>query len=119
MWEKAAGLVVDERSITAALGLPNGKMVASFSCPQKPHVATVLASGKMTCDSLNYKSKSLCAHSLEVAEKSGKLVQLLQWYNRTNQSANPWSLARSFDAPKQPGAKPGTNTRKRSHVSQP
>ena len=119
MWEKAARLVVDEKSITAAPGLPNAKMVASYSCPKKPHVVTVLASGKIMCDCLNYKSRSICAHALAVAEKSGELVQLLQWYKRTNQGANLWSLARSFDAPKRPGAKPGTNTRKRSRVSQP
>ena len=119
MWEKAACLVADEKSITAAPGLPNAKMVASYSCPQKPHVVTVLASEKIMCDCLNYKSRSICAHALAVAEKSGELVQLLQWYKRTNQGANLWSLARSFDAPKRPGAKPGTNTRKRSRVSQP
>ena len=34
MWEKAACLVVDEGSITAAPGLLNAKMFASFSCPQ-------------------------------------------------------------------------------------
>ena len=119
MWKKAAHLAVDEGSITPAPGLPNSKMVASFSCPEKPHVVAVLDSGKITCDCLNYKSKSLCSHTLAVAEKSGELVRLLQWYNRTNQSANLWSLARSLDAPKRPGAKPGTNTRKRSRVSNP
>ena len=119
MWKKAAHLVVDEGSITAAPGLPNARMVASSSCPQKPHVVAVLDSGKMTCDCLNYRSKSLCSHTLAVAEKSGELVRLLELYNRTNQSANLWSLARSLDAPKRPGAKPGTNTRKRSRVSNP
>ena len=83
-------------------------MVASFSCPEKLHV--VSDSGKMTCDCLNYKAKSLCSHTLAVAEKSGNLVHLLEWYSCTNQSANLWSLARSLDAPKRPGAKPVMNT---------
>ena len=96
-----------------------GNMWEKACCPKKPHVVTVLASGKIMCDCLNYKSRSICVHALAVAEKSGELIQLLQWYKHTNQGANLWSLARSFDAPKQPGAKPGTNTRKRSRVSQP
>ena len=119
MWEKAARLVADDGSITAAPGLPNAKMVASFSCPQKPHVVAILANGKMTCDCLNFKPKSLCSHTLAVAEKSGALAQLLQWYISTNQSANMWSLACSCDAPKRPGVKPGGNTSKRSQTSLP
>ena len=34
MWEKAACLVADEKSITTAPGLSHAKMVASFTCPQ-------------------------------------------------------------------------------------
>ena len=76
MWEKAARLVVNEGFITAAPGLPNAKMVAGFSCPQKPHVAAVLTSRKMTCDYLNYKLKSCCAHSLAVTESLGSLYSV-------------------------------------------
>jgi len=78
VWEKVARLVVDEGSILVAPGLLNANMVASFSGPQKPHVGAILNSGKMTCDCLKYKSKSLHACSLVVAVKSGELVQLLQ-----------------------------------------
>ena len=42
---------------------------------------------------------------------------MIEWFTSTNQGPNLWSLARSFDAPKQPGAKPGT--RKRSRVAHP
>ena len=73
----------------------------------------------MTCDCLNYKTKFLCSHVLAVAEKSTVLVDLIEWYTSTNQGPNLWSLARSFDAPKQPGAKPGGNGRKRSRLSHP
>ena len=43
----------------------------------------------------------------------------MEWYTRTNQGPNLWSLPRSFNAPKQPGAKPGGNGRKRSRLSHP
>ena len=78
-----------------------------------------MANGKMTCDCLNYKTKFLCSHVLAVAEKFTALVDLMEWYTRINQGPNLWSLARSFDSPKQPGAKPGGNGRKRSCLSHP
>ena len=43
----------------------------------------------------------------------------MEWYTRTNQRPNLWSLAQSFDAPKQLGAKPGGNGRKWSCLSHP
>ena len=92
-------------------------MVASFTSPQKPHLVNIMAKGKMTCDCLNYKTRSLCSHVLAVAEKSALLADLIEWFTSTNQGPNLWSLARSFDAPKQPGAKPGT--RKRSRQAHP
>ena len=117
IWEKAACLVADEKSIANAPGLSDAKMVASFTFPQKPHLVNIVAKGKMTCDCLNYKTRSLCSHVLAVAEKSGLLADLIEWFTSTNQGPNLWSLARSFDAPKQPGAKPVT--RKRSRLAHP
>ena len=93
MWDKAASLVANENSVTDAPGLPNSKMVASFTDPRKPHLVSVLDSGKVTCDCINYTTKSLCSHALAVAEKSGLLMELLQWYTRTNKTANLWLLA--------------------------
>ena len=68
MWEKAACLVADEKAIMDAPGLSDAKMVASLTCPQKPHLVCIMANGKMTCDCLNYKTKFLCSHVLAVAE---------------------------------------------------
>ena len=41
----------------------------------------------------------------------------MEWFTTTNQGPNLWSLARSFDVPKQPGAK--LSTRKRSRLAHP
>ena len=112
MWDKAASLVADNEAIVNAPGLSNSKMVVSYTTPKKPHLVTMLTSGKVTCDCLNYSTKSLCSHSLAVAQRYGVLAKLLQWYTQTNQQANFWSLARSSDVPKQPGSK-----RKRSRVA--
>ena len=68
MWEKAACLVADEESVTTAPALSHAKMVASFTCPQKPHLVNTMAKGKMTCDCLNYKTRFLCSHVLAVTE---------------------------------------------------
>ena len=119
MWDKAASLVVNEKGITDAPGLSNSKMVVSSSNPRKPHLVSLLDKGKVTCDCINYTNKSLCSHTLAVAEKSGLLMELLQWYTRTNKTANLWSLARSSDVPKHPGAKPSGNKRKRSRFTNP
>ena len=54
VWGKAARLIADSGSIAVAPGLSNAKMVASLSCPKKPHVVTIMANGKMMCDCLNY-----------------------------------------------------------------
>ena len=85
MWEKAACLVADEESITTAPGLSHAIMVASFTCPQKPYLVNMMAKGKMTCDCLNYKTRSLCLHVLAVAEKSSLLADLMEWFTTTNQ----------------------------------
>ena len=78
MWDKAASLVANKKSVTDAPGLQNSKMIASFTDPRKPHLVSVLDSGKVTCDCINYTTKSLCSHALAVAEKSGLLMELLQ-----------------------------------------
>ena len=117
MWQKAACLVGDSKAITDAPCLPDSKMVASYTTPQQPHVVDIMAKGKISCNCLNYTTKSLCSHVLAVAEKSSILPELLVWFKATNQGPNLWSLARSVDAPKHPGAK--LSGRKRSRSSNP
>ena len=36
----------------------------SITHSEKPHLVSVFKSGKASCDCLNYKSKSLCAHTI-------------------------------------------------------
>ena len=74
-------------------------------------------SGKITCDCLNYTTKSLCAHVLATAQKNGVLKNLLDWYNGEKKRPNLWSLARSSGVPKHPGDKPNSTKRKRSRAS--
>ena len=38
-----------------------------------------------------YKSKSLCAHSIAIAEKMGKLDKFLQWYKTSGKDVNLWA----------------------------
>lgn len=92
-------------------------MVVSYSSPRKPHLVTMFSNGKITCDCLNYVTKSLCAHTLATAEKNGVLKNLLDWRKGENKLPNLWSLARSSGVPKHPGDKPHTSKRKRSRVS--
>ena len=94
-------------------------MVASFTTPQKPHLVTTFSNGKVTCDCLNYSTKSLCVHVLATAQKLGVLQSLLDWYKTTNKQPNLWSLARSSSVTKHPSDKPHAAKRKRSRVSRP
>ena len=57
-------IVHDETAITSALGLCDSRMVISYSSPRKPHHVTMFSSGKVTCDCLNYTTKSLVHMSL-------------------------------------------------------
>ena len=84
MWSKASELVAKEANITDAPSLPNSKMVVSLTSPRKPHHVTTFSNGKVTCDCLNYSTKSLCAHVLAIAQKLGVLQSLLDWYKATN-----------------------------------
>ena len=88
-------------------------MVASVSCPAKPHLVNVLKCGKLTCDCLNYQSKSLCSHVIATAESIGELRSLISWFKRTNQEPSLWKLSRSSGLPKNPGYKPGQSKRSR------
>ena len=78
MWSEASELVAKEANITDAPGLPNSKMVVSFTSPRKPHLVTTFTNRKVTCDCLNYSTKSLCAHVLATAQKLGVLQSLLR-----------------------------------------
>lgn len=97
---------------------PTSRMVCSYSKPQKPHLVTFFLNGKVTCDCLNYSTKSICAHALATAEKVGLLSKLVEWYKKTNKGVNLWSLARSSGVPKSPGSKPQSRKRSRKALPQ-
>ena len=119
MWKKASELVSEPNCITAAPGLATSRMVRSYSKPQKPHLVTFFKNGKVTCDCLNYSTKSICAHALATAEKVGLLSKLVEWYKKTNKGVNLWSLARSSGVPKSPGSKPQSRKRCRKALRIP
>jgi len=54
------------------------EMVVSFASPWKPFLVTTFSNRKVTCDCLNYSTKSLCAHVLATAQKLGVLQTLLR-----------------------------------------
>ena len=111
MWDKAA-VLHHEKLISDVPGYADGKMVASKSCPGKPHLVSSLKSGKFTCDCINYKSKSLCSHVIAVAESTSALPSSISWFTCTNQEPSLWKLSQSSGVPKNPGLKAGQSRRK-------
>lgn len=71
MWRKASHLVAKGNAITDAPGLQSCKMVYSSTNPKKPHLIRYYKNGKLTCECLNYTTKSICAHTLS----NGRIVK--------------------------------------------
>ncbi len=88
-------------------------MCLSYTSP-RPHILTMFTSGKVIRDCRNNESLAICAHSVAVADTSGCLLKLINWYKSIKQSTNLWKLSKSSSSmPKHPGAKPH-QTQKRS-----
>ena len=85
MSEKVEKLLNKPNSIVQAPGSTDSSsfMVKSDS-NMEPHHITIAKSGKVTCnDCPVWKAQKICAHSLAVAEKIGKMASYLDWF-KTN-----------------------------------
>ena len=115
IWKKASQLISQKDMIVDAPGCDNVKVVASYSSSQ-PHFVRIFQTGKITCDCQNNSSLALCSHAVAVADSQNCLRD---WYNKTKQSANLWTLSKSSKIPKKPGAKPHQKSSRRNKIKLP
>lgn len=76
IWRKAAELIHNENAIVPAPGQDEeARMVQSYCSKKTPHLVTPTKGGGYACDvnCPNWKSISICSHSVAVAEINGKL----------------------------------------------
>jgi hypothetical protein len=80
IWNKATSLLQQENMIVPAPGnSPKARMVASYTSNLPHLVKPGVKTGSYTCDSNcpNWKSQSLCSHTVAVAELHGELKEFL------------------------------------------
>ena len=96
IWEKATEYLNSSTDVISAPGpCRNAKMVASARPGIPPHYVHCLPSGQYLCDHtcLQWKSSSLCSHTVAVAGLNGDLESFVAWYVGTKQGTNLTALA--------------------------
>lgn len=79
IWSKAAEFIKTDKAIVSAPGVgPNAKFVKSYS-GQRPHLVALKRGKVFTCDQEchNWRSLSICAHTVSVAELCGQLPEFI------------------------------------------
>ena len=114
MWSKAAKLVSIEGGIVKAPLSENSWMVASQS-RRKPNYIINTKESIFTCDCSGYHEKSICSHTLAVAESEGHLQSMLGQFVKAKKCPRLTNLAYR-DMPSHPGEKPGTRHRTRTRI---
>ncbi|CAH3047195.1 unnamed protein product, partial [Porites lobata] len=98
MYRQASILLLKKDSIVEIPFKPHTFMVESDK--GRPHYVVLAESGKVTCeDCPRYKSTKICAHSLAVAEKCGKLQNYLTWFKRSSHTLTTTSYVTCDSAP--------------------
>ena len=97
IWGKAKDLLAKTNAICPAPG--DGKldcMVESYSGTQ-PHLVTAKKSGQYACDAAcaNWKSLSICAHSVAAAEFRKSLPSFIAWFKKKKRKPNLTHLVTS------------------------
>ena len=118
IWNKAAELLKTENAIVAPPGSDNGaKFVLSYR-GSKPHLVTPKKTEVFACDSEcpNWKALGICAHSVAVAEMSGKLSVFIERIKKRNKTPSISKFAEAT-MPKGRGRKGGETSRKRKEPS--
>ena len=111
MWDKAARLHESEGGIVNA-PLSDSCWIVASERNQKPHFVSKGKGDIYKCDCFGFREKSFCSHALVVAEKCGRLREMLLSFCRKKQPSLSQLAYRGM--PSYPGEKPGTKHRKRS-----
>ena len=115
MWKKAEMLVAEENAVVIAPGFGKGcKMVKSKS-GSVPHLVTVNEKNwQYTCGEkcLQFKSASVCSHTVAAAEINGDLIKFIQFLSRHKCAPNLMELA-SHGMPAGAGRKGGKVAKKK------
>ena len=95
MWEKAEDLLNRKDAVTHAPGGDaKARMILSSSdiCPHFVHTCQPF-NGQFMCDCHNYKTFSLCSHSLVTATVNDALDDFLEWHTTTFTGVNVSKIA--------------------------
>ena len=118
IWNKAAELLKTDNAIVMAPGNYNGaKFVLSYR-GSKPHLVTPKKTEVFACDSdcANWKGLGICAHSVAVAEMSGRLPEFIERVKKVKKTPMLSKFAEAT-MPKGRGRKGGEISRKRKTPS--
>lgn len=93
IWKKAAMLTKEKNAIVVAPGLGEKDRMVKSTSGGVPHLVTCVGVGEYECDDKcpQYKSLSLCSHTVAAAESNQELRFLTQWY-RTKRAKQPSNL---------------------------
>ena len=113
IWEKAFELATDPNAIASAPGYDKGHTVKSSS-GKRPHLVMSKNKGQYCCDSDcgNYKSLSICSHSVAAAEIDGELKGFIDWFVKAKKRPNITNLVLT-GMPSGRGRKGGAPPRKK------
>lgn len=109
-WLKASELVQKQNSICPAPGTHQHEaffVESTTGGPTKPNYVVMKPTGAVVCDCEKFKETRLRSHAIAVSERSGRLVQHFQWFNKAEQQPNLSAVA-ARGAPSISGQKPGT-----------
>ena len=85
IWKKASELLHESKSVVIAPGHgEKSRIVRSYS-GSRPHLVTRKKNGQYACDSNcpNWRSLSICAHSVAAAEDNSELHLFVKWFVTT------------------------------------
>ena len=113
IWNKAAELLKTDNAIVAAPGNDNGAKFVLGYRGSKPHLVTPKKTGMFACDleCPNWKALGICAHSVAVAEMSGKLPVFIERIKKHNKTPSISKFAEAT-MPKGMGKKGDETSRK-------
>ena len=90
IWKKASELIHEPNSVVVAPGHgEHARMVKSYS-GSRPHLVIRKKNGQYACDNNcpNWRSMSICAHSVAAAEANSELYLFVKWFSTTKKLPN-------------------------------
>ena len=97
IWKKAAELVSTPHKIASAPGCSVLARMVESKSGKRPHLVNPGKGGKFACDGScpNYKSVSLCSHTVAVAEVNGMLSAYIDYFKKLKKIPNLSALAKT------------------------